>query len=672
MSEQITLTIDGKTVSAAKGATIWQAAKDAGIFVPIYCYHPKMPPLGACRICMVEVEKMPKPMAACTTQVSEGMVVHTESKLASDARSGVMEFLLINHPLDCPICDKGGECDLQNYAVEFGQGTGRFHEHKRHLDKAVELGPTIVLDRERCIMCQRCARFSQLIVQDEGLIIAERGAKAEISTVPGKAYDSQFSGNTVEMCPVGALTARTYRFKARPWELRHSASVCAHCSVGCNITIDTRLSREVVRFMSRDNEAVDDGWLCDRGRYGYGFIHNRERLKSPHVRNANGKLEAVTWQQAFDYLAKRLGEIIKANGAQSVAVLPGSHATNEEIFTLQRFALETIGTDKLVYRGGNFGKYATADLPQYLTATIAGMEKAAAILVVGADISARQPILELRLKKAHRNGTKLLFLGGNPGALSRYATKIETVETGKLAQTVEQLLRKPNSDIMSTLKAAGEVAIWFDEADTLAPGNEKLFEMLVQLAQATGSFGKPGVGLGALSQDNNSVGARNISAVAKSSLSYSGFLRGEGNLKAAMVMGTNPLTDIALYGGKAESLTGLELLVVQEMFMSETAQLAHVVLPVASFAEIEGTFTNLEGRVQKIEPAIPPITGTAPNIAIIYEMSSRLGKALPALSIADIFSEITKTIPAFAGLTYEALGEQGIISGRAELASKSL
>src|SRR5690349_3092615 len=264
MADLVTLTIDGQTVQAPKGATIWQAAKDAGIFVPIYCYHPKMPLLGACRICLVEVEKMPKPAAACTTTIAEGMVVRTVSDPAEKARAGVMEFLLINHPLDCPICDKGGECDLQNYALEYGRGSGRFQEPKRHLGKAIELGSTIALDRERCIMCQRCVRFSSEIAQEEGLIILERGAAAEIGTFPGKPYESQFSGNTTEICPVGALTSRTYRFKARPWELRHTASVCPHCSVGCNIEIDNRLGREVVRFMSRENDAIDDSWLCDR------------------------------------------------------------------------------------------------------------------------------------------------------------------------------------------------------------------------------------------------------------------------------------------------------------------------------------------------------------------------------------------------------------------------
>jgi len=667
MAELVTLTIDGRTITAPKGVTIWQAAKDAGIFIPIYCYHPKMAPLGACRICLVEVEKMPKPMAGCTTTVTEGMIVRTASQMAESARAGVMEFLLINHPLDCPICDKGGECDLQNYAVEYGQGVGRFREEKRHLDKAVELGPTIALDRERCIMCQRCVRFCSDIVQDEGLIISQRGAAAEIATFPGQPYDSQFSGNTVEICPVGALTSRTYRFKARPWELRHTPSVCTHCAVGCNIEVDARLGTEVVRFMSRTNDAVDDGWLCDRGRYGYGFIQHSERLKSPLLRK-NGKLEPVSWPEAFEFITKKLQDIQTKHGGEAIAAIAGTHNTNEELYTFQKFARNTLGTTKVSQRQGSFAPFKLAELPKTLTATIQGMEKAKAILLIGADISDRQPILELRLKKARKLGAKLLFLGGTPGPLARFASAKIEVAPDKLAETVQAITAGVTGEtteaayekLVNILKAAGEnTAIWFDEAATLFEGSGELLGHLAKLAEATGSMGKAGLGLGALVRANNSTGARDTAGLFESNLDYGTFLKGEAGIKAAYVLGTNPLADIEQFGGKSDSLSTLELLVVHEMFLSDTAKLAHVVLPVSSFAEIEGTYTNTEGRVQKIKSALPPVTGTAPTIAILIELAARLGKPLPKMGVAEIFNDLAANSEAYTGLTYETIGEHG-------------
>ncbi len=263
----ISLTIDGRPVSVPPGTVVWKAAQLAGIEVPIYCYHPKMPPLGACRMCFVEIEKVPKPpQTACTTLCTEGMVVHTDTPLVKKARQGTLEFLLINHPLDCPICDKGGECDLQDFTLRHGPGGSRFDLTKRHFVKPIPVSDDIFLDRERCIACQRCVRFSQEVAMDEqGLIMVDRGYKIEVSTTPGESFNSIFSGNTVEMCPVGALTARNYRFRTRPWELRKTPSVCANCSVGCNVRVDVRVDR-ILRLMSQTNDSIDDGWLCNRGR----------------------------------------------------------------------------------------------------------------------------------------------------------------------------------------------------------------------------------------------------------------------------------------------------------------------------------------------------------------------------------------------------------------------
>ena len=708
MAELVTLSIDGKTVQAPKGATIWQAARDANIFVPIYCYHPKMPPLGACRICLVEVEKTPKPQTACTTAIAEGMVVRTVSDYAEKARAGVMEFLLINHPLDCPICDQGGECDLQNFAVQYGRSQGRFQEEKRHLNKAVALGPNVALDRERCIMCQRCVRFGSEIVQDEGLIIEERGAASVISTFADLPYDSQFSGNTVEMCPVGALTARTYRFKARPWELRETASVCPHCSMGCNITVDTRLGTEVVRFSSRDNLEVDDSFLCDRGRYGYGFIQHSDRLKTPLMRKGS-QLVPVSWQEAFDFVATRLKQIKAQSGPDAIGGIASTSATNEELYVFQKFMREVIGTNNLDHKHGNFGPADGPEIGWLHTATIAGLEQANLIVLTLADPSARQPILELRIKKALRKGAKLLIIGparegDKPNPLDRFAAQIVRVTPSQAVEVLNSLvsalvfegsakgLQRPQlkeyfadlnrqnqpvsqigtltaeqtTSLVQLLVGAERISFLYDDDATLVPGNENLLAALVNLALATDQLGRAGTGIGMLVGANNGVGARDMGVLpnngpgyqpikGKAGLAYEQMLSA-GSLKALVILGE---AGVELTPERTAALRQLDLLVVSDMFLTPVGQLAHVVLPAASFAEKEGTFTNWEGRVQKINGAIPLTQGCAPDAAILLELATRLGKPLELRGPGDIFAQITQQSPLHANLDYTKIGSKG-------------
>jgi NADH-quinone oxidoreductase subunit G len=703
--EYVNLTINGQPVQGRKGQTIWQAAKDAGIFIPIYCYHPKMPPLGACRICLVEVEKTPKPQAACTTAITEGMVVRSEGEYAEKARGGVMEFLLINHPLDCPICDKGGECDLQNYAVDYGQSTGRFREEKRHLGKALELGPTIALDRERCIMCQRCVRFGSEIVQDEGLIILERGAESEIGTFPGKPYVSQFSGNVTEICPVGALTSRTYRFRARPWELKHTPSVCAHCSVGCNIEIDTRLGREVVRFMSRTNDAVDDGWLCDKGRYGYGFIHSEQRLRTPLIRKG-GRLEPATWAEAFDFVAARLKAIKAQYGAQAIGGIAGTHSTNEELYIFQKLLRGLIGTPNLDHKHGSFGSVPAANIPAIHTATIEGLSRANLIVLVGADPSARQPIIELRIKKALKAGAKLAIIGPSIKALDRFATVRIPVALGQVEAALNAVLAQLNKNgtakglqaediktsfsalygeydagtalnaevqqLAGLLEGAERSTFLYDELTPDVAGNKDLVATLARLALATGQLGEAGIGIGRLVEDNNSWGALDMGIAPGFGPGYSQTAQGLGYhemlgangqtpLKALLVMGTNPVRHLQELGLGGDAIANLELLVVQELFMSETAERAHVVLPSASFAEKDGTFTNTEGRVQQIAAAIAPLQGTAPDAAILLELAGRLGAEVKTRNSQGLFEEISRVAPLYKGLSFNNLGQEGTL-----------
>src|SRR5258708_400355 len=325
----VTLTINGRPMTAPKGTLLVEAAKRMGVELPFFRSPPRLKPVGACRMCLVQLEKLPRLQTACTTPVAADMIVHTDTPEVIAAQNGVLELLLANHPLDCPICDKGGECPLQDNTFAYGPGASRFTEEKRHKEKAFPLGEQIIRDRERCIMCYRCVRFHQEIPGDEALAAVQRGAESEIATLDGEPYDSIFAGNTIELCPVGALTSRQYRFKARPWDLVRTPSVCNGCAVGCNIEVHSR-TETVLRLVSRDNPAVDDGWLCDRGRFGTIPAAQTGRPTRPMLRQSNGVLSPVTWDQAFGRAAELLG--------QGGGVLASDNLSNEAYWLLQRLA----------------------------------------------------------------------------------------------------------------------------------------------------------------------------------------------------------------------------------------------------------------------------------------------------------------------------------------------
>ncbi|HEY6541813.1 MAG TPA: NADH-quinone oxidoreductase subunit NuoG, partial [Ktedonobacteraceae bacterium] len=449
--ELVHLTIDDIPVAVPPGTLVWAAARQIGIEIPIYCYHPKMPPLGACRMCFVEIEKMPKPpQTACTTPVSEGMIVHTKTDKVLKARKGTLEFLLINHPLDCPICDKGGECDLQDFTLRHGPGGTRFDLYKRHYPKPIPVSDRVMLDRERCILCQRCTRFSSEISMDNGLVMISRGYKMEVGTAPDSAFDSIFSGNTVEICPVGALTASAYRFKSRPWELKRTASVCNNCSVGCNARIDVRVDK-VMRLMSRTNDAIDDGWLCDRGRWGFEFVNSPQRLRTPLIRQ-KGQLQPATWDEALYMLASRLRMIAEKHGAASVGGIGSTRTTNEEAYLFQKLLREAIGTPNIDHHHGHFPgpRDSLTGRPWMMINSIADIEKAAHIVLIASDPYERQPILNLRIKKAMKAGAQIYIINEGATELDRFAADKITVPQHGAGMATKLLLAHALSSSISS------------------------------------------------------------------------------------------------------------------------------------------------------------------------------------------------------------------------------
>src|ERR687893_485575 len=417
----ITLTIDGREISAPENAMLVDAAKYGDVEIPVFCYEPKLgPPVGACRMCLVEIEGIPKLQTGCSTPVKDGMVVHTQTERVHAAQRAVVEFLLINHPLDCPVCDKGGECPLQDITYGWGPGTSRFIEPKRHFKKPLELSPLIAIDRERCILCYRCVRFSQEVAEDYQLILLERGAHSFVGTFDGHPYVAPFSGNIIELCPVGALTSRAYRFRARPWDIEGAGTVCTLCPAQCNVTLTVRDDR-VLRVLARDNIEVDDGWLCDKGRYGYESVHAEERLVQPLVREGTS-LQPASWEKA---LAAASGALKKA-GAKAAA-LAGGETTNEEAFLLSRLFRDGLGSGHLSARpGGELPLDVARSLAAPgLQASVPDLEFAHAVLLVDCDPVDDAPVWDLRIRKGvRRHGLKVGVVSARPTALDSQASLV--------------------------------------------------------------------------------------------------------------------------------------------------------------------------------------------------------------------------------------------------------
>ena len=701
--ELIHLTIDDIPVEVPPGTLVWAAAKQAGIEVPIYCYHPKMPPLGACRMCFVEIEKLPKPpQTACTTPVSEGMVVHTKTEKVLKARRGTLEFLLINHPLDCPICDKGGECDLQDFTQRHGPGGTRFDLNKRHYPKPIPVSDDVMLDRERCILCQRCTRFSSEISMDNGLVMISRGFRMEVGTAPDHAFDSVFSGNTVEICPVGALTASNYRFKARPWELKRVPSICNNCSVGCNVRVDVRVDK-VLRQMSRTNDEIDDGWLCNRGRWDFEYVNSPQRLKSPMIRR-NGTLVPVTWDEAYFYIASKLKDIISKHGANAVGGIGSTRTTNEEAYLFQKLLREVIKTPNVDHFHGNFpGMRDALGQPWMMTNSIADIEKASDIVLIDSDPYQRQPVLNLRIKKALTAGANIHIINSGETELDRLSTTKITIpqnSAGFAAKILldsvvrQETMRKPDESLrarmiqetanMSAIEGsfgAETVAqlrslahiiaeskgaiILYDEMTTLEPGCENIAADLQTLAIVTDNVGHTGAGVGPLFEDANSLGARDMGLLPdalpgyrpaeQKGLSYNEMLSGS-QLRALFVMGANPVRHLAT----PELPATLDLVIVQDILMTETTQQADVLLPAVTYAEKDGSMTNVDHHVQAIRHALRQLPGARADWEILSSIAQHLGARWDYEHPADILHEIAENNPFYADLEWEDLGQQGV------------
>jgi NADH-quinone oxidoreductase subunit G len=696
----ITLTIDGKEVTVPQGTGVVEAAMQVGIDIPVFCHHPKLPPVGMCRMCLVEVgtpkmdpatkqpvlnedgtpviQKMPRLQTACTTPVSQGMQVWTNSAEVEFARKGVLEMLLTSHPLDCPVCIKGGECPLQNLTMSHGPGVSRFdYDDKVHFEKPIKLGPLIDLDRERCILCSRCVRFMDEIAGDNVLGFANRGRAWMIQTKSNPPYNSKFSGNTVDICPVGALMSHEFRFAARVWEVKPVPTVCPHCPVGCNMTLDMRY-REIKRVQPRSNEQVNEIWLCDRGRYGHHFTESPERLTTPLVRRGNEFVE-TTWQEALEVVAERMAAIVQRDGGNAVGGLAGGRLANEELYLFQKLFRELLGSPNVDSRTGGADEAAHDDLAFHFGVAkgtnLGELGKGTVALVIGADPEEEAPVYVLRMRGIKRRGGELIVLNGRPTKLDSGASKSVRYRYGTEAQVLlavaNSLLangqehkefvgtRTKNVDRLrdalqpfSVAAVAEQTGITAEEIEAIAKsiagaqnvvvmyGREAMgagapvMSAIANLLVLTGKAGQVGSGVIPLQRYNNSRGALDMGVRPDRGPGYGQTTPGmdarqmlqaaaQGRLKAMYVVGSDPAANTPQ---AQQALQKLELLVVQDLFMTPTAQLADVVLPAAVWAERDGTYTNAERRVQRFRAARNPHGESRPD----WQILATLGRAVYA------------------------------------------
>ncbi|PJF45204.1 MAG: NADH dehydrogenase (quinone) subunit G [Phototrophicales bacterium] len=701
MSE-VTIYIDGQEYRVPANTNLVDVAKFyADNDIPVFCYHPKMAPVGMCRMCLVKmgsVEKnretgevvtdengnpkirwFPKLQTACTQTVYDGLAIITNSEEVQVARDDIIEFILTSHPLDCPICDKGGECPLQNLTMRHGPGQSVFYyEDKMHLDKHVPLGELIYLDRERCIQCARCTRFCDELVGDDVLAFHERGRRLQIVTISDPPFDTKFSGNTTDICPVGALTTADFRFGARPWELKEVPSLDPYGPEGANISLSTRLDRDaggrivIKRVMPRQNEYVNEIWISDKTRFGHHHTRSDERLTKPLIRQ-NGQLAEASWEEAYQVITDRL------RAAKSLGVIAGPNQSNEDLWELKQLASHVENHHLGVFPATMSGGDIVNTVGVGVGTNFLDLKKGDVIVVVASDLEEEAPIWYLRTKVARDRGVKLVLLNARPTKLSKYAKYNLTYAYGDAVSAINSLISavigagKINDEILSRVDGYDELAksvkkpaytnfteaaeaigdaqnmivLAGSEGLTLAQQRE-LMQACANLLIVTGHVGRPNNGLIPVWHGANIQGAYDLGFTAEATEAIY-----QESLDVVLVAGCNPVGEVV----EAEALQNANFVVVTSLFETETTAIADVVLPRQSFAERDGTFTSGERRVQRFYTAQGVIGESLPDWRIFAEIHYRLGGPKPKLSAGAVMAEINKAVPSYAEMRYKKLAE---------------
>jgi NADH-quinone oxidoreductase subunit G len=650
----VEIELDGQKVEVLEGSMVMHAAEKAGTYIPHFCYHKKLSIAANCRMCLVDVEKAPKPMPACATPVTQGMIVRTKTDKAIKAQQSVMEFLLINHPLDCPICDQGGECQLQDLAVGYGGSGSRYEEEKRvvfHKD----VGPLISMqEMSRCIHCTRCVRFGQEVAGVMELGMSHRGEHAEIETFVGQSVDSELSGNMIDICPVGALTSKPFRYSARTWELSRRKSIAPHDSSGANLVVQVK-NNEVLRVVPLENEDVNECWIADRDRFSYEALNSADRLRAPMIKQG-GEWKEVDWQTALEYVANGLNQISKDHGASSIGALVSPHSTLEELH-LASTLVRSLGSDNIDYRLRN-AEFTKPEGVRYLGTSIASLSQLQRVLVVGSNLRKDHPLFAQRIRQAQRHGgqvnvitSKALFNGADAWAMpiknadvqeaSGWAQSMANVaaviaaEKGVTAPANGQATLEAQA-IAKSLLGGERKAILLGNAAAHHANASSLLSLAKWIAENTGAT------YGYLTEAANTVGAQWAKAQPQSGgLNAAQMLA--GGLKAALLLNTEPVEDSAAGNKAVAALAAMQMVVTLSPFKTNMA-FSDVLLPIAPFTETSGSFVNAEGRLQSFHAVVKPLAETRPAWKVLRVLANMLG--LPQLAFEtsqDVLKQISAT-----------------------------
>ena len=675
----VEIELDGQKVEVAEGCMVMHAAEKAGTYIPHFCYHKKLSIAANCRMCLVDVEKAPKPMPACATPVTQGMIVRTKSDKAIKAQKSVMEFLLINHPLDCPICDQGGECQLQDLAVGYGASASRYEEEKRvvfHKD----VGPLISMEEmSRCIHCTRCVRFGQEVAGVMELGMIHRGEHSEITTVAGDTIDSELSGNMIDICPVGALTSKPFRYSARTWELSRRRSVSPHDSTGANLIVQVKNHR-VMRVVPFENEAINECWIADRDRFSYESLNSDERLTQPMLKQG-GVWKTVDWQTALEYVANGLKNIKNEHGANSVGALVSPHSTVEELYQASAL-VRGLGSDSIDYRLRN-AEFTEPDGIRWLGTSIASLTTLERVLVVGSNLRKDHPLFAQRIRQAARHGCEVSAVDS---VIRDWALPVQHFAVQGASQWVQAL-----EGIAAAIAhekgvvAPGSPAVADDVCSAIArsllSGERKavlLGNAAAHHAQATALLAlanwigeQTGATVGYLTEAANTVGAQFAGAHPVNSGLNAGQML-SGGLKAVLLLHTEPVFDSAAGLAGAQALAGADMVVTLSAFKANM-DFSDVLLPVAPFTETSGSFINAEGRLQSFHAVVRPLGDTRPGWKVLRVLANLLGVPgfdfetsqdvlaratnAPAGVVNEVpateLSNTVRTVPAFSGVAGE-------------------
>ena len=632
----IEIELDGKKVDIAQGSMIMHAAEKAGTYIPHFCYHKKLSIAASCRMCLVDVEKMPKPMPACATPVTQGMVVHTKSEKAIKAQKSVMEFLLINHPLDCPICDQGGECQLQDLAVGYGGGNSRYEEEKRvvfHKD----IGPLVSMEEmSRCIHCTRCVRFGQEIAGVMELGMSHRGEHAEIETFVGQSVNSELSGNMIDICPVGALTSKPFRYSARTWELSRRKSVSPHDSTGANLIVQVK-NNKVMRVVPFENEAVNECWISDRDRFSYEALNSSERLQTPMIKQG-GEWHVVDWKTALEYVANGLKSIKDSHGSAAIGALVSPHSTLEELY-LAGALVRALGSENIDYRLRHAEFDSGAYGARYLGLPISELSYLQGLLVVGSDLRKDHPLFAQRVRQAVKLGCDVSVIGQKcpdwAMAISHICSKpttewVQILGDVAFAIALEKDVAAPEKGqatedakaIAKSLMSGERVAILLGNAAAHHPQANHLLALANWIGVQTGAS------VGYLTEAANTVGAQLVGALpGVSGLNANEMLK--GGLKATILLNTEPQYDSAHGKASVVALQNSQMVVTLSPFKANL-EVSDVILPIAPFTETSGTFVNAEGRIQSFHAVVKPLGDARPAWKVLRVLADMMN--LPGLS----------------------------------------